>query len=186
MNPASVVKSTDRTPLASSSLRDAMACFATGVIVLSVGGEDIHGMTANAFTSVSLDPPTVLCCVARDAVMHKALTSQRRFGISVLEAGQEQLARYFADKRRPLGPEQFDGLDWDLGEFSQAPLLHGALAWLECELTTSHDSGDHTLFLGRVADAKTRTGGSGLLFFGSAFLETGTRGGERTGEPGHA
>ncbi|CAL9279342.1 FMN reductase (NADH) RutF [Streptomyces sp. enrichment culture] len=186
MNPASVVKSTDRIPLASSSLRDAMSCFATGVTVLSVGGEDIHGMTANAFTSVSLEPPTILCCVAQDAVMHKALTSQRRFGVSILEAGQERLARYFADKRRPLGPEQFDGLDWDLGEFSRAPLLHGALAWLECELTECHDSGDHTLFLGRVVDARTRTGGSGLLFFGSAFLGTGAGGAGHTGEPAHA
>ncbi|MFI1393997.1 flavin reductase family protein [Streptomyces sp. NPDC020681] len=151
-----------------------MARFATGVIVLSVGGDDIHGMTANAFTSVSLDPPTVLCCVAHSAVMHKAVLAQKRFAVSVLGAGQESLARHFADKSRPLGPEQFRRFDWEPGELTQAPLLHGALAWLECELTEFHDSGDHSIFLGNVINASKSPGGAGLLFFDGAFQQTGS------------
>ncbi|MEU3984590.1 flavin reductase family protein [Streptomyces sp. NPDC026672] len=150
-------------------LREVMARFATGVIVLSVAGEHIHGMTANAFSSVSLDPPTVLCCVAHDAVMHRAIRSGRHFGVSVLGAGQEPLARYFADKKRPLGAEQFAGLDWSPGPVTQAPLLRGATAWLECELSDSHDVGDHSIFIGRVVNSTRAEGASGLLFFDGGF-----------------
>ncbi len=164
----SVQEAAGRTP-AAPSLREVMGRFATGVIVLSVGGEHLHGMTANAFSSVSLDPPTVLCCVAHDAVMHRAIRSARHFGVSVLDAGQEALARYFADKKRPLGPQQFDGLDWIAGPATEAPLLRGATAWLECELADSHDSGDHSIFIGRVVGASRAEGGSGLLFFDGGF-----------------
>lgn len=153
----SVQESTGRAP-APFPLREVMARFATGVVVLSVGGEHIHGMTANAFSSVSLDPPTVLCCVAHDAVMHRAIRSAGHFGVSVLGAGQEALARYFADKKRPLGPEQFDGLEWTAGPVTEAPLLQGATAWLECELSDSHDSGDHSIFVGDVVGATRAEG----------------------------
>ncbi|MFD9407337.1 flavin reductase family protein [Streptomyces sp. NPDC059989] len=157
----------------SVELREAMSRFATGVIVISVGGENIHGMTANAFSSVSLDPPTVLCSVSHTAVMHQAITAGGRFGISVLDAEQEQLARFFADKKRPLGPEQFSGLDWEPGPLTQAPLLRGALAWLECELEESHDSGDHSIFIGRVVRAATSRASSALLFFNGKFQQIG-------------
>lgn len=169
MQSLSAQETVDRTPVPPSSLREVMARFATGVIVLSVGGEHIHGMTANAFSSVSLDPPTVLCCVAHDAVMHKAIRSARHFGVSVLGAGQEALARYFADKKRPLGPKQFDGLDWRPGGVTKVPLLQGATAWLECELSDSHDSGDHSIFIGKVVNSLRTGGGSGLLFFEGGF-----------------
>lgn len=152
-----------------SDLRAAMARFATGVIVMSVGGESVHGMTANAFSSVSLVPPSILCCVAHSAVMHEAITEERRFGISVLSAEQEELARYFADKKRPLGPTQYDGVAWKPGPLTGAPLLTGALAWLECELSDSHTSGDHSIFIGDVLGARVGPKDSGLLFFDGAF-----------------
>lgn len=95
-----------------ASLRDAMSRFATGVVLLTVGGEHIHGMTANAFTSVSLEPPLVLCCIAHNAVMHEAMTSAGQFGVSIMGADQEDVARHFADKRRTLGAAQFDAVDW--------------------------------------------------------------------------
>ncbi|WP_223183929.1 MULTISPECIES: flavin reductase family protein [unclassified Streptomyces] len=164
----SVQETVDRAP-APDALREVMAGFATGVIVLSVGGTHIHGMTANAFSSVSLDPPTVLCCVAHDAVMHQAIRSAGHFGVSVLGAGQERLARYFADKKRPLGPEQFDGLDWTEGPATGAPLLRGATAWLECELSDSHEAGDHSIFIGGVVAAERAEERSGLLFFDGRF-----------------
>ncbi|MFJ3586744.1 flavin reductase family protein [Streptomyces sp. NPDC090127] len=170
MSSVSTEETTDRIPLGEpSSLRETMSRFATGVIVLSAGGDHIHGMTANAFSSVSLDPPTVLCCVSHSAVMHKAILAERRFGVSVLGAEQEKLARYFADKKRPLGPEQFEGVDWEPGRYTRAPLLRGALGWLECELTEVHDSGDHSIFLGNVVAAGIGSDTSGLLFFNGAF-----------------
>ncbi|MHA7961220.1 flavin reductase family protein [Streptomyces sp. L500] len=173
MNPAAIETTTGRIPVEPASMRATMGRFATGVIVLGVGGEHPHAMTANAFSSVSLDPPKVLCCVAHSAVMHRSLTDARRFGVSILGAAQEPVARHFADKNRPLGPEQFDGLDWEPGPLTGAPLLRGAAAWLECELSESHDSGDHTVFIGDVLRAVTAPGTPGLLFFDGRFGRTG-------------
>ncbi|MGH3897946.1 MAG: flavin reductase family protein [Pseudonocardiaceae bacterium] len=152
-----------------ASLRDVMKSFATGVTVLTAGGEHSHGMTANAINSVSLDPPLVLCCVARNAGMHRAITVVKSFGLSILAADQEDLARYFADRRRPGGPAQFAGLDWWPGRHTSAPLLAGCLGWLECELGQVYDGGDHSIFLGKVRDATRSAQPHGLLFFGGQF-----------------
>ncbi len=149
-------------------MRDVMSSFATGITVLTAAGEHCHGMTANAFSSVSLDPPLVLCCIARTAQMHEAILRARHFGVSVLSAGQEQQARYFASRNRPRGVAQFDEVDWFPGRRSGAPLLSGALAWLECELTEVYSGGDHSIFLGKVLDAARRPGDA-LLFFGGGF-----------------
>ncbi|MFG3410370.1 flavin reductase family protein [Streptomyces sp. NPDC048142] len=169
MNSVSAKEVFDRVPIAPSALRATMSRFATGVIVLSVGGENIHGMTANAFSSVSLDPPTVLCCVSHSAVMHRAILAAGRFGVSVLGAEQQHLASYFADKKRPLGPEQFSGIDWKPGPATDSPLLQGATAWLECELTDSHDVGDHSIFIGTVVNAESSSREESLLFLDGRF-----------------
>jgi flavin reductase (DIM6/NTAB) family NADH-FMN oxidoreductase RutF len=145
-------------------LRDVMSTFATGITVLTAGGEHCHGMTANAFSSVSLDPPMVLCCVARNAQMHEALLRGRYFGVSVLSADQEELARYFARRDRPEGIAQFDDIDWFPATTSGAPLLSGSLAWLECEVAEVYHGGDHSIFLGSVLEATGRSG-EALLFF---------------------
>ncbi|MEV6046927.1 flavin reductase family protein [Streptomyces xanthochromogenes] len=171
MSSVSTQEAADSISMTPATLREAMSRFATGVIVLSVGGEHIHGMTANAFSSVSLDPPKVLCCVSHSAVMHKSVLSAGRFGISVLGAEQEALARHFADKKRPLGPEQFSGLDWRPGAITGAPLLHGALAWLECELSEHHDANDHSIFLGEVVNSGVSADRAGLLFFNGVFQQ---------------
>ncbi|MFJ8313919.1 MULTISPECIES: flavin reductase family protein [unclassified Streptomyces] len=155
-----------------AAMREVMSRFATGVIVLSVGGDHIHGMTANAFSSVSLDPPLLLCCVAHSAVMHRALLAERNFAVSIMGADQEDQARYFADKERPLGPAQFDAVDWRPGPHTGAPLLKGALGWLECELSESYDAGDHSVFVGRVLSSTPGPGRDGLLFFDGQFRRT--------------
>ncbi|MFI6055541.1 flavin reductase family protein [Streptomyces violascens] len=161
-------------PATAAPLREVMSRFATGVVVLTVGGEQIHGMTANAFSSVSLDPPSVLCCISHGAVMYNAITSAGRFGVSIMGADQEGAARYFADKNRPLGPAQFEEVDWFPGEETRVPLLSGALAWLECEIADSHESGDHSIFIGNVLSSSlgSRPDGDqdGLLFFGGRFF----------------
>ncbi|MFI8828839.1 flavin reductase family protein [Streptomyces sp. NPDC053431] len=157
-------------PVQPAGLREVMSRFATGVIVLTVGGERMHGMTANAFTSVSLDPPTVLCCVSHGAVMHGAITAAGRFGVSVMEAGQEEVARYFADKNRPLGPEQFEGVDTFPGPRTGVPLLSGALGWLECEIAGAYESGDHSIFLAGVLGSSLGSGQQdGLVFFSGRY-----------------
>ncbi len=152
-----------------TELRSVMAHFATGVTVLTAGGEAAHGMTANAFTSVSLNPPMVLCCVSRAARMHAAILCAGSFGVSVLDADQIELARYFADWRRPGGMEQFEAVDVRTGAHTGSPLLVGALAWLECSLEQAYDGGDHAIFLGRVLGCGRGPGTAALSFYGGDY-----------------
>jgi flavin reductase (DIM6/NTAB) family NADH-FMN oxidoreductase RutF len=111
----------------------------------------------------------VLVCVAHTARMHAAITTAGCFGVSMLGAGQVDVARYFADKRRPNGPAQFDAVDWVAGPRTGAPLLTGSLAWLECDLTDSYQGGDHSIFIGRVLSSCRGSGDRALVFYGGAF-----------------
>lgn len=152
-------------------LRRAFATFATGVTVVTVGGRSPHGMTANSFTSVSLDPPLLLVCVDREAVMHRSLIAAQRFAVSVLATHQEGVARHFADRRRPLGAAQFDAVDWVPGEFTGAPLIKGALASFECGLWRAYDGGDHTIFVGNLLSAEKQRDEDAVLFLHGRFRQ---------------
>ncbi|MEV6878462.1 flavin reductase family protein [Amycolatopsis sp. NPDC051128] len=150
-------------------LRQVMSQFATGVTVLTAGGENAHGMTANAFSSVSLEPPMVLCCVSKAARMHDAIVTAGSFGVNILAADQQETSKYFADWRRPDGMAQFEAVAYTPGRNTGAPLLNGALAWLECELAQVLEGGDHSIFLGRVLATNRGTGEHALIFYGGAY-----------------
>lgn len=152
-----------------NELRAVMGHFATGVTVLTAGGEQAHGMTANAFTSVSLSPPMVLACVSRAARMHEAIQSAGAFAVSILDGDQIELARYFADWRRPAGMAQFDAVDVRIGALTGSPLLTGALAWIECTLAEVYDGGDHAIFLGNVLGCGRGQGTTALSFYGGTY-----------------
>jgi flavin reductase (DIM6/NTAB) family NADH-FMN oxidoreductase RutF len=152
--------------------RRAMAAFATGVTVITVDDNGrVHGMTANAFTSVSLDPQLVLVCVDHKAQTHAHLTARKRFGINVLSEGQGAISEHYADPdRQPSGAEQA-GARFDRTPHG-TPVLHGALAYLECRLQDARDAGDHTIFIGEVEDVVVRNG-EPLIFFGSEYYGIG-------------
>lgn len=150
-------------------LRGILGRFATGITVLTVGGDQPHGMTANAFSSLSLDPPLVLACIGRTAMMHESVHRVGAFGVSVLHGRQERLARWFADSRRPAGAAQFREVDWTPGPVTGSPLLVGGLAWVECALEATHDAGDHTIFIGRVRGLSCSDDNEALLFFGGGY-----------------
>ncbi|MBB4909343.1 flavin reductase (DIM6/NTAB) family NADH-FMN oxidoreductase RutF [Actinophytocola algeriensis] len=154
--------------LTQRKLREVMAQFATGITVLTARGRLAHGMTANAFTSVSLDPPMVLCCVGRTSRIHEAIIDADHFGVSVLSNEQEQVGRYFASRDRPSGMAQFERFPWFPGPHSGVPLLNGSLAWLECDLAEVYEGGDHSIFLGLVRSASRGTGRA-LLFLDGGF-----------------
>ena len=123
--------------------------FATGVTVVTTrhdGG--YHAMTANSFTSVSLDPVLVLVAVERRARFHDAVLSSGVFCVNVLAGDQEDMSRWFATRGRPL--DAFDQWSHTVGE-TGAPLLDGVLAALECRTYATHPGGDHTLVVGEVA-----------------------------------
>jgi flavin reductase len=152
-----------------TTLRSVLGRFATGVMVLAAGRETPCGMTANAFTSVSLDPPLILVCVNRSAAVYKAVVDAGSFAVSVLSAGQEHVARHFADHTRPRGAGEFGIAGWSPGKVTGAPVLDDSLAWLECALTNSYEGGDHEIFLGSVLASGFGTASDALLFFGGSF-----------------
>ncbi|HEX6521294.1 MAG TPA: flavin reductase family protein [Streptosporangiaceae bacterium] len=143
--------------------------FATGITVVTAGRETPRGMTANAFTSVSLEPPLVLVCVQRNSTIHETISEAGSFAVSVLAAHQEQEARLFADRNRPRGEREFEAVDTVPGPYSGAPILAGALAWLECELASVYDGGDHSIFLGQVQTLGRGKTEDALLFFDGGF-----------------
>jgi flavin reductase (DIM6/NTAB) family NADH-FMN oxidoreductase RutF len=154
-----------------ADFRKAMGCFATGVTVITVDYEgEIHGMTANAFTSVSLDPMLVLVCVDHRAKTHAHLHARKRFGVNVLAEDQRGISDYYA---RPLRTheraEEEAGAHFDRTAHN-TPVLHGALAYLECRLDTAQDAGDHTIFIAEVEDVVVRDGDP-LLFYRGKYRE---------------
>jgi flavin reductase len=140
--------------------------FATGVTVVTTRVEGtIHGMTANAFTSVSLDPMMVLVCVNLEAGLHELLPQSRTFAVNVLSEDQEHLSRWFASKRRSEGYSQFDGIQWLPSPVTGSPLLKGGLVYLDCEVADILKGGDHSIFLGAVRDLGHLGGNAPLLWY---------------------
>ena len=152
-----------------AALRSAFGAFTTGITVITAGREEPRGMTANSFTSVSLDPALALVCVLRQAALHGAVLECGEFAVSVLHAGQEPAARYFADRSRPRGPREFEPIPSRPGPHTGAPILVGALAWLECKLAAVYDGGDHSIFLGSVLDAGHAPDADTLLYHRGRF-----------------
>jgi len=161
------------TTLTQAEFRKALGCFATGVTVITVDREgEVHGMTANAFTSVSLDPMLVLVCVDHRARTHAHLHAKKRFGINVLCETQRAISEYYARATETHQHAEEAGALFDRTRHG-TPILHGALAYLECRLQSAHDAGDHTIFIAEVEDVRVREGNP-LLFFRGKYMEIGT------------
>lgn len=151
-------------PLDVGTFRQITGCFATGVVVVTTAAADgFHGLTVNAFCSVSLDPPLVLVCVDRLARGHDRLAEAGSFGISILSERQEFLADRFAG-RAPLINARFDGAPY-LTAQTGAPLLSQAVAWLDCRRWATYDGGDHSIFVGQALAAALADEQTGPLLF---------------------
>ena len=150
-----------------------MGCFATGVTIITVDLEgEVHGMTANAFASVSLDPPLVLVCVDHKTRTHAHLHAKKRFGINVLAEDQRAISEYYARvERSHESAETEAGARFDRTKHG-TPILHGSLAYLECRLHTAEVAGDHTIFIAEVEDVVVRDGDP-LLFFRGKYRKVG-------------
>ncbi len=158
--------------------RRAMGCFATGVTIITVDLEgEVHGMTANAVASVSLDPLLLLVCVDHAARTHAHLHAKKRFGVNILSERQRPISEYYAKPARTHGrAEQEAGARFDRTA-QGTPILHGALAYLECRLQTAEDAGDHTIFIAEVEDVVVRQGDP-LLFFRGNYRKIGDNTGD--------
>ncbi|MEO5337659.1 MAG: flavin reductase family protein [Magnetospirillum sp. WYHS-4] len=153
------------------AFRQALGQFATGIAVVT--GRDREGrpigVTVNAFSSVSLDPPLVLFCLGRESASHPALVEGERFAVNVLARDQQGLSDRFAGK----AADKFLGLDVD-GGLGEVPLLRGCLARIECRREATHPGGDHDILVGRVERLAVNEGaGEPLLYFRGDYRHLG-------------
>lgn len=142
--------------------RRTLGRFASGITVVTTEHEGtVHGMTANAFVSVSLDPPLVLVSVDNRTKMHEVLPKSGRYGVSILNNSQEDLSQHFAGRPR-------DGTEVCFVRRRGVPLLEGALAHLVCGVVDVHPAGDHTLYIGHV-EYLDYDDGAPLLYYTGAY-----------------
>lgn len=148
--------------------RNVIGSFATGVTVIAAGeGEGFHGMTANAVTSLSLEPLLVLVCVGKKARMADHLKQETGFSINVLRREQEDLSTYFAGAWPAETPPAFKFTPWHGG-----PLLEDCVAALGCELHEIIEGGDHWIFIGHViAVHQSPNPVDPLIFFRGRYRE---------------
>ncbi len=148
-------------PIDQDEFRDACGRFATGVcVVTSLGTDGPSGMTANAVTSLSLEPPLMIVCFALTSRTLVAVEHSRRFGVQFLAHDQEELAARFASKAPEH--EKFEGVAWR--ERAGVPSIDGCLAWIACELQALYPGGDHQIGVGEVVDL-WEVAGDPLVFF---------------------
>jgi flavin reductase (DIM6/NTAB) family NADH-FMN oxidoreductase RutF len=159
--------------LNSSEFRKAMGAFATGVTIITVDLDgEVHGMTANAFSSVSLDPMLVLVCVDHSTRTHFHLHAKKRFGINMLCDDQRAISEYYARPERTHEHAEMEaGARFDRTRHG-TPVLQGALAYLECRLQSVQEAGDHSIFIAEVEDVVVREG-QPLLFFRGKYRKVG-------------
>jgi flavin reductase (DIM6/NTAB) family NADH-FMN oxidoreductase RutF len=157
-----IVTMTQRPAIGVQQFRKTLSRFATGVTVITIAhDEHVHGMTANAFMSVSLNPLLVLISVGHNAQMHKLLGLESRYGVSILSDDQEGLSRHFGG--RPV-----NGLEISFVHEHGVPLLKGAIAHIVAKVVDMHEAGDHTLFIGEVEYLQDHHGNP-LLFYSASY-----------------
>ena len=148
----------------SAAFRRIMGHLPTGVTVVATAhlGGGVCGLTANAFTSVSLTPPLVLVCVDRASNTYGCMLAKGSFAASFLASDQHWLSVRFAERR----DDKFDGVPYSLG-VTGSPILQGSVGHVECEIQDEHEGGDHSIFVCRVVAAEPGDGAPLVFFRGS-------------------
>jgi flavin reductase len=133
-----------------ADFRTALGAFATGVTVITTKGEHHpYGMTANAFSSVSLDPPLVLVCVVAGTRGSDEIQANGVFAVNMLAEHQEPISRFFSSGERPQGQDAFAEIP-HRPVATGSPILDGTAGYLDCRLHAAHEAGDHIILIGEV------------------------------------
>lgn len=148
--------------LEARELRNALGRFATGVCLITTMTEDQKAvaMTANSFSSVSLDPPLVLWSLQNNSDVYDVFSKPRHFAINILSSEQQAHSNQYAKK----GQHNLDPAHYRPGKYG-APIIRHALVTFECELHATHEGGDHLIIVGRITDMQQRPTGEPLLFY---------------------
>lgn len=151
-----------------AAVRSAAGRYPTGVSVVTAGtGEAVHGSTVSSFTFISQEPPLVAVSLLQGSRLLELVRDRLDFGVNVLSSRQTELARYFASRKRCLGPRQFDGIAWRPGD-AGTPRLAGTVGWLHCRADRFIPAGDHEIVLAGVASV-AEAPGTPLLYFAGAL-----------------
>ncbi len=149
--------------------RETVGCFATGITIITTIDADGSpvGLTANSFTSLSLDPPMVLFCLDYNVASFGAFQAGEHFAVNILSTGQQELSNRFAKS----GPEKWEGVSfdtWDTG----SPILPGSLASMECKVSSINEGGDHVIVIGEVVRMERAQGDARpLLYFRGGYAD---------------
>jgi flavin reductase (DIM6/NTAB) family NADH-FMN oxidoreductase RutF len=149
-------------------LRNALGRFATGVCVITTVTDTQHalGITANSFSSVSLDPPLVLWSLQNNSDVYDVFSRSRHFAINILSSEQQAHSNQYARK----GQHELYPAHYRPGKYG-APVIRDALVTFECELHATHEGGDHLIIVGRVREMHQRPSGEPLLFYCGGYRE---------------
>jgi flavin reductase (DIM6/NTAB) family NADH-FMN oxidoreductase RutF len=150
--------------IAPDQFRHVLGHLPTGVTVITAYGADgPTGMAANSFTSVSLEPPLILVCPAKSSSTWPGIRESRRFCANVTAKHHEELCRQFARRNT----DRFAGIAWH--ERPAGPALDDAVAWIECEIESEYEAGDHAIVVARVVSIEAAADGSPLIFFRGGY-----------------
>lgn len=148
--------------------KDALACWASGVCVVTTRSTDglMYGLTVSSFSSLSLDPPLILVCIDNRNRFSAMVRESGGFGVSMLHTGQEPASNYFAQPGREPTSDfvEIDGAYTQMGQ----PVIEGSMAWLACELHSAEEVGDHTIVIGRVVETFAGEGDP-LVYYRRAY-----------------
>lgn len=159
--------------------RTVMSCFPTGITVITGMRNGVPvGMSANSFTSASLDPPLVLFCAAHTSATWPEIEETGAFAVNVLPEGSMELAQRFAEK----GADRFAGVPYRPGA-TGSPIMQDALASIDCRIGEVHEAGDHIIVVGSVVDVQQRCTGDPLIFYRGDYWRLLSSGRQQAGSP---
>lgn len=159
--------------LPKDEFRRLIGCFATGVTIITAArGEEVRGMTANAVTSVSLDPLLLLVCVDKSTITHQFMEESAAFAVNILAEDQEQISRALAS-RESMDARRLVGYAYRPGQ-NGAPILEGCVAYLECRVAEIFPGGDHSIFIGQVEEGSIMREAQPLIFYRGKYVKLAT------------
>ncbi|WP_027573204.1 flavin reductase family protein [Bradyrhizobium sp. WSM1743] len=157
-------------PVSSADFRGAMRHLTGGVSVITAGrGKDITGMTVTSVTSLSVEPPTLLVSINRDASSFPLIRRHGAFGVNILNADQLDIAERFAGKGGLKGADRFAGAKW-VTAISGVPLLFDALSAFDCEVEEIVERHSHGIVIGRVRDVRNSTRNAALAYWHGQYV----------------
>lgn len=154
---------------AAAEFRQTLGAFGTGVTVITTRGEaHDYGMTATAFSSVSLDPPLILVCIISGARGAEVIPANGVFAVNILSSEQEPMSNYFVSKDRPRGRDAFAEIP-HREVATGSPVIDGVAAFVDCRLVSTHEEGDHLIFIGEVLALGVEPEVEPLIFHGGSY-----------------